>query len=68
MDPNVERFAKVERIIQDAVHCYCEKYEEKKETLFKQSSACSSSRKHLLPQPKNMTLTTHNPAQATIKN
>jgi hypothetical protein len=30
MDPNVERFTKVERIIQDAVCCYREKYEEKK--------------------------------------
>jgi hypothetical protein len=28
----------------------------KRNKLFKQSSACSSSRKHLLPQPKNMTL------------
>lgn len=30
MDPNVERFTKVERIIQDAVRCYREIYEEKK--------------------------------------
>jgi hypothetical protein len=28
----------------------------KRNNLFKQSSACSSSRKHLLPQTKNMTL------------
>jgi hypothetical protein len=44
MDPNVERFAKVERVIQDAVRYYREIYEEKNK-LFKQSSACSSSRK-----------------------
>jgi hypothetical protein len=43
-------------IIQDAVRCYREIYEEKRNKLFKQSSACSSSRKHLLPQPKNMAL------------
>jgi hypothetical protein len=30
MDPNVERFTKVERIIQYAVRCYREIYEEKK--------------------------------------
>jgi hypothetical protein len=30
MDPNVEWFTKVERIIEDAVRCNCEKYEEKK--------------------------------------
>jgi hypothetical protein len=31
MNPNVERFTKVERIIQDAVRCYREIYEGKKE-------------------------------------
>jgi hypothetical protein len=61
MDPNVEQFTKVGRIIQDAVRCYREIYEEeveeeRKKKLFKQSSANSSSRKHLLPQPNNMTL------------
>jgi hypothetical protein len=30
MDPNVERFTKVERIIQDGVRCYREVYEEKR--------------------------------------
>jgi hypothetical protein len=30
MDPNVERFTKVERIIEDAVRCYREIYEEEK--------------------------------------
>jgi hypothetical protein len=29
LEPNVERFTKVERIIQDAVRCYREIYEEK---------------------------------------
>jgi hypothetical protein len=45
-------------IMQDAVRCYCEIYEggKKRNKLFKQSSACSSSRKHLLLQPKNKTL------------
>jgi hypothetical protein len=42
-------------IIQDAVPCYREIYEEKINKLLKQSSACSSSRKLLLPEPKNMT-------------
>jgi hypothetical protein len=57
MDPIVERFSKVERIIKDAVCCYREIYEEKKRNkLFKKSSACSSSRKHLLPEPKDMIL------------
>jgi hypothetical protein len=49
---NVERFTQFERIIQDAVRCYREICEGKK----KQSSSGSSSRKHPLPQPKNMTL------------
>jgi hypothetical protein len=43
-------------IIQDAVRGYREIYKEKRNKLFKQSSACSSSGKHLLPQPKNMAL------------
>jgi hypothetical protein len=59
MVPDAERFTKVERIIQDAVRCYREIYEEeekKRNKMFKQSSASFSSRKHLQPQPKNMTL------------
>lgn len=39
MDFNVERFTKVKRVIQDAVSCYCETYEEKRNKLFKLSSA-----------------------------
>jgi hypothetical protein len=56
MDPNVKQFTKVEHIIKDAVRCYCVIWRKKWNKLFKQSSAYSSSRKHLLPQPKNMIL------------
>jgi hypothetical protein len=44
MDPNVERFTKVELIIQDAVCCYREIYEEKN---------CSNKAQHV-PHQENI--------------
>jgi hypothetical protein len=44
-----------------------EKYEEKKKQTV-QTNLSMFLIKKTSPQPKNMTLTTHNPAQATIKN
>jgi thioredoxin reductase len=47
MDPNVERFTKVKRIIQDAVCCYHDKYEKRKET------DCSNKAEHV-PHQENI--------------